>query len=166
MVANLSVPCEGVRHTEFNTRAFWEDDELGNGTLYITESVLSWISSEGKGFSLKYPSIFIHAVSTDANNFPEPCLYLKIDGKIALRDAADVSNGDLVDDVEDMSLNSEEDESDDEDDIVESNELRFVPENSVMSQVNGQTEVLINQCYFPHFQLYLIMETDPLEEGQ
>lgn len=47
-------------------------------------SCLCWKSNSGEGFTLEYPSIYIHAVSRDLNNFPEECLYLMIDGKISM----------------------------------------------------------------------------------
>ncbi|KAG8199803.1 hypothetical protein JTE90_000895 [Oedothorax gibbosus] len=133
LLLNFPAPSEGVHHSELNTKAFWNNEELGKGTLYISESVLCWISSEGKGFSLQYLSIFIHAVSTDITNFPEPCLYLMVDGKITLGEDQVQNNGhgDLSEAVGDMNL-EEEDEVEGEE---RPNELRFVPDNRNMLDV-------------------------------
>lgn len=37
--------------------------DAASGTLYVTESTLTFISSTGKGFELQYPSITLHAIS-------------------------------------------------------------------------------------------------------
>jgi nucleotide-sensitive chloride channel 1A len=42
---------------------------LGMGTLYISESRVSWVGIAGQGFSLEYPHIAVHAVSRDLTQF-------------------------------------------------------------------------------------------------
>lgn len=112
----LDVPTEGVRHVQDETVAYVEDDSQGNGSLYITDNVVTWRNSSGQGFSLQYPSISLHAVSRDLNAFPQECLFLMVDGKLS--DDAD----------------SRQKSSDDEDEVVgpfegdtATTEVRFVP---------------------------------------
>uniref|UniRef100_A0A671E2D4 Methylosome subunit pICln n=1 Tax=Rhinolophus ferrumequinum TaxID=59479 RepID=A0A671E2D4_RHIFE len=54
---------------------------LGTGTLYITESHLSWLDGSGLGFSLQYPTISLHAVSRDLNAYSREHLYVMVDAK-------------------------------------------------------------------------------------
>ncbi|PIO66592.1 Nucleotide-sensitive chloride conductance regulator [Teladorsagia circumcincta] len=43
-------------------------------------SQVTWICrSSGLGFSLTYPSIILHAVSTDLSTFPHECIYVLVD---------------------------------------------------------------------------------------
>ncbi|CAB3368195.1 Hypothetical predicted protein [Cloeon dipterum] len=93
VMSSYREPSGEIRHQESNTRAFVNERELGSGTLYIAESILSWKSSTSEdGFSLEYPHISLHAVSKDFSNFPHECLYLMLD--------ADVDNTEADDDDE------------------------------------------------------------------
>ncbi|XP_048748215.1 methylosome subunit pICln-like [Ostrea edulis] len=82
ILTELDVPTEGVRHVQDETTAYVEGTNQGNGSLYITESLLTWRSSNGQGFSLQYPAISLHAVSRDLAAFSQECLYLMVDGKL------------------------------------------------------------------------------------
>ncbi|KAL3848013.1 hypothetical protein ACJMK2_018898 [Sinanodonta woodiana] len=106
-------PEEGIRHKEENIVANIEGRDLGNGTLYITESQLSWLGQQGHGFALFYPAISLHAISRDLNSFPDECLYLQVDGK-------------MIDNEEDQENISDEDDNE-EDCEVSLAELRFIP---------------------------------------
>lgn len=116
LLTALDVPTEGMRHVQDETVAYVEDDSQGNGSLYITDNVVTWRNSSGQGFSLQYPSISLHAVSRDLNAFPHECLFLMVDGK-------------LSDDADPRQKSS-----DDEDEVVgpfegdtATTEVRFVP---------------------------------------
>lgn len=78
-LTSISPPTEGVRHKQSETSAFVGENEFGLGTLYISESFLIWISNDGRGFSLPYPSISMHAISRDTRNFSHPCIYIILD---------------------------------------------------------------------------------------
>ncbi|XP_061184651.1 methylosome subunit pICln-like [Saccostrea echinata] len=78
----IDIPTEGVRHVQDETVAFVDDTSQGNGSLYVTESLLTWRNSNGQGFSLQYPAISLHAVSRDLMAFSQECLYLMVDGKL------------------------------------------------------------------------------------
>ncbi|XP_074657438.1 methylosome subunit pICln-like [Tubulanus polymorphus] len=85
LLANLMAPTEGICHTELNTEVCIGDrapQQTGNGTMYITENKVCWVSAGGQGFNLEYPSIVLHAISKDTSSFPRPCLYLQVEGKL------------------------------------------------------------------------------------
>ncbi|XP_065346409.1 methylosome subunit pICln isoform X2 [Cloeon dipterum] len=90
VMSSYREPSGEIRHQESNTRAFVNERELGSGTLYIAESILSWKSSTSEdGFSLEYPHISLHAVSKDFSNFPHECLYIMLDADVDNTEAGD-----------------------------------------------------------------------------
>ncbi|THH11010.1 hypothetical protein EW145_g924 [Phellinidium pouzarii] len=53
------------------------EEELKNGSIYIIESVLAFISaSSGRGFQIEYPRITLHAISRADS---EKCIYCQLD---------------------------------------------------------------------------------------
>lgn len=86
VLTRLGPPEEGVRHTQHNTQVYLNERRLGVGTLYISEARVSWVHAhgehEGKGFSLEYPHIAMHAIQRDPQHFPEENLYLIIDVRL------------------------------------------------------------------------------------
>ena len=51
--------------------------------LYFLCSRLSWCDlASGKGFSLEYPSISLHAISRDTSQFPQECIYCMMDSPL------------------------------------------------------------------------------------
>lgn len=83
VLSNFPPPTDGIRHEQPSTTVHINDRELGKGTLFITESRLSWVSSSsGQGFSLEYPHIALHAVSRDLQAYPSECLYILVDTQI------------------------------------------------------------------------------------
>ncbi|XP_063112496.1 methylosome subunit pICln isoform X3 [Cavia porcellus] len=102
---------EGLRHQQPDTEAVLNGNGLGTGTLYISESRLSWLDGSGLGFSLEYPTISLHAVSRDLNAYPREHLYVMVNSKF----------GEEIKD----SLDEEEEDSDD--DVEPITEFRFVP---------------------------------------
>jgi len=97
-------------HTEPATKAYFGDQDLGEGTLYVGENNLSWRSSGGtnRSFHLNYPQISLHATCRDTNSFPHPCIYC------------------LLDDSETPVVQTNENE----DDNPDTQEVRFVPQNT------------------------------------
>uniref|UniRef100_A0A673U0M2 Methylosome subunit pICln n=1 Tax=Suricata suricatta TaxID=37032 RepID=A0A673U0M2_SURSU len=63
------------------TEAVLNGRGLGTGTVYIAESRLSWLDGSGLGFSLKYATISLHAVSKDLNAYPREHLYVMVNAK-------------------------------------------------------------------------------------
>ena len=78
VVSSLGPPKEGVRLKVDNVATFLNRNQLGLGSLYISEARLSWVGVHGQGFSLEYPHIALHAVSRDLTQFHQECLYLMI----------------------------------------------------------------------------------------
>ncbi|XP_034935872.1 methylosome subunit pICln [Chelonus insularis] len=119
VLSNFFAPQEGIKHEEQNTTVFINDREVGKGTLYITESVLSWVNNTTQqGFSLEYPHISLHAVSRDEQVHPRQCLYVMVDAKVDLPG---------VEVVEQNEENSSDDNADSETVMTE---MRFAPDNT------------------------------------
>ncbi|GFQ74089.1 methylosome subunit pICln [Trichonephila clavata] len=123
VLRNFPAPTEGLHHVQPNTRVFFESECLGKGTLYISKSTLCWLSTSGQGFSLLYPSISIHAISRDVNNFPEPCIFMIVSDKI------DEDPNELSSAINSMNVSSNDDEEEEE-----SHKLLFVPDDLNMLQ--------------------------------
>ncbi|GMR31022.1 hypothetical protein PMAYCL1PPCAC_01217, partial [Pristionchus mayeri] len=72
VLGEVAIPENGVRLIQDQVVAYLNDSPIaGEGTLAIAESSVTWISRrEGRGFSLSYPSIIMHAVCTDVSSFP------------------------------------------------------------------------------------------------
>ncbi|XP_051175402.1 methylosome subunit pICln [Leptopilina boulardi] len=120
VLSNFLAPEEGVRHEEEHTTLYINDREVGKGTLYITESVLSWIKNDTRqGFSLEYPHISLHAISRDDQVHPRHCLYVMVDAKV-----------DLPDEAQTPESNSDDDDDDDDDSDGPMTEMRFAPDNT------------------------------------
>jgi len=82
VLAAAQAPTDGVRLSQAATVAYVANENLGPGTLYITESVVSWCGGDGRGFTVDYPSISLHAISRDLAAFPHENLLLMVDGDV------------------------------------------------------------------------------------
>lgn len=112
IITDLLPPTDGIKHQESNTCAVVQRNELGKGTLYIAESRVVWVGEGGRGLSLEYPNISVHAVSRDLSRFPQECLFLMIC---------------KPEDEENVRGNSSSSEEDEDDDAT--TEIRFIPDN-------------------------------------
>ncbi|KAF7989581.1 hypothetical protein HCN44_008255 [Aphidius gifuensis] len=122
VLSNFLTPQEGIRHEEKNTTVYLNDREVGKGTLYITESLLSWIdSTTQQGFSLEYPHISLHAISRDEQVHPRQCLYVMVDAKVDLPDVQVQPNDNDAND---------DDDDDEEESETPMTEMRFAPDNT------------------------------------
>ncbi|XP_063807356.1 methylosome subunit pICln isoform X2 [Pseudophryne corroboree] len=120
LLSSISPPGHGVRRLQPGTEALLSGQRLGTGTLYISDSQLSWINSSGLGFSLEYPSISLHAISRDTTAFPEEHLYVMVNSRLGENNGKEAK----------MKAEGEEESSDDDDDDEEPiTEIRFVPED-------------------------------------
>ncbi|KAI0238824.1 Methylosome subunit pICln [Lamellibrachia satsuma] len=108
ILTSFPPPTEGIVRKQECTQAHVRGKCLGDGTLYIAESRVSWVGNEGEGFSLEYPAISLHAICRDLTAFPHECLYLMVDANIDLQehrgdgDAGTSGDGD-TDSVDDTS---------------------------------------------------------------
>ena len=67
VVTSLGPPEEGIHHKEEKTTTYINEKNIGKGTLYVSESRVSWVGDVGHKFSLEYPHISLHAVSRVCN---------------------------------------------------------------------------------------------------
>ncbi|CAD6192828.1 unnamed protein product [Caenorhabditis auriculariae] len=148
-LTNVSIPEEGVRLTQPHVQAYIGSQSLGNGTLIISERAVTWTLTSAQsgdhsaqGFELSYPSIVLHATSTDRSNFPEEHIYIVVDGNkserrrrrvpLLLTNEEEAARRALQVESEEMN----EDEDDDDSEAGRSIEVRFVPDDkSSLSQI-------------------------------
>uniref|UniRef100_A0A1I7XUG4 Methylosome subunit pICln n=1 Tax=Heterorhabditis bacteriophora TaxID=37862 RepID=A0A1I7XUG4_HETBA len=143
VLCEVSEPTEGVRLAQPQVQAYLDNQCMGEGMLCIAEREVTWISrSTQKGFTLTYPSIILHAVSTDVSTFPQECIYVLIDAsKTGQRRRSEIPLYTAMEERHFRDLNLAEDELnnddiDDDDDEPKSVAVRFVPaDNSVLSQI-------------------------------
>jgi len=121
VVSDLGPPQEGVRHTQPAVATYVNRKSMGMGTLYISEARVSWVGIQGKGFSLEYKHVALHAVSRDLTQFHQECLYLMIDVRLVDEEGTPMSTPNT----------SGDDESGDEGDSEGGmTEIRFVPDDA------------------------------------
>ncbi|KAM6946475.1 methylosome subunit pICln [Aplochiton taeniatus] len=118
LLKSVPPPTEGVRHEQAETTAVLDGKALGSGTLYVSETRLSWFDGSGMGFSLEYPTISLHAISRDVSAYPQEHLYVMVNAKLSDENEAEMAEN--AHDEED-----EDESSDDEEGRI--SELRFVP---------------------------------------
>jgi len=135
VVTSLGPPEEGIRATQAGTEVYLNRRSLGMGTLYISDSRVSWVGITEKGFSLEYPHIAVHAISRDLTQFHHECLYLMID--VRLMDSDTPSSSSAGSDMEDN-----EDESE-----GGMTEIRFVPEDKAALETLFKA---MNECAALH----------------
>ncbi|XP_077467503.1 methylosome subunit pICln isoform X2 [Stigmatopora argus] len=129
LLKNLRPPTEGVRLQQADTTAVLDGNKLGNGTLYVAETRLSWFDGAGLGFCLEYPTIGLHAISRDVSAYPHEHLYVMVNGKLSENEAEMAEKA--AEEVDD-GVGSEEDDDDDNEDGGDGEEggiteIRFVP---------------------------------------
>ncbi|KDQ57298.1 hypothetical protein JAAARDRAFT_35936 [Jaapia argillacea MUCL 33604] len=96
-----------LRHQEHNVSITLEPpvegfspEDAAQGTLYVIESVLVFMSTSGKGFQVEYPSITLHAISRAESG---PSIYCQLDdGNPAAHDAPTVE--DEVDEMRELNI--------------------------------------------------------------
>ncbi|XGW28123.1 hypothetical protein V3C99_008158 [Haemonchus contortus] len=145
ILSETNEPSEGVRLSQPQVVAYLDGECAGEGKLCVAERQVTWICrSSGLGFSLTYPSIILHAVSTDLSSFPHECIYVLVDASksercrrstIPIFTAAEAQN------VQDLKLAEEElndgnDACEDDDEDEKNVVIRFVPSDlSVLQQI-------------------------------
>ncbi|WKY06249.1 hypothetical protein Q1695_006445 [Nippostrongylus brasiliensis] len=147
ILSEMSEPSSGVRLTQPQVVAYMEGQSIGEGRLCVAESQVTWICrTSGLGFSLTYPSIILHAISTDLSTFPHECIYVLVDASkseprrrqdIPLYTAAEARNvQDLKLADEELANEGSESGDDDDDEGAKNVVIRFVPADlSVLQQI-------------------------------
>ncbi|XGW28124.1 hypothetical protein V3C99_008158 [Haemonchus contortus] len=125
ILSETNEPSEGVRLSQPQVVAYLDGECAGEGKLCVAERQVTWICrSSGLGFSLTYPSIILHAVSTDLSSFPHECIYVLVDA----------SKSDLK--LAEEELNDGNDACEDDDEDEKNVVIRFVPSDlSVLQQI-------------------------------
>ncbi|KAK5639723.1 hypothetical protein RI129_010534 [Pyrocoelia pectoralis] len=67
-----------------NTKAIIDGVDLGNGTVFINERKLAWKDEHNSGFSIEFPHISLHAITTDPNVYQTKCLFIMIDNTLSI----------------------------------------------------------------------------------
>ncbi|OMO98046.1 Nucleotide-sensitive chloride conductance regulator [Corchorus olitorius] len=110
------------------------------GTLYITTKQVVWLSEvdRAKGYAVDFLSLSLHAVSTDPESYPSPCIYTQIE------------TGDDED-------NSEDSDSDCNEvlDLAKVTEMRLIPSDA--SQLDTLFQIFC-EC--------AELNPEPIEEGE
>merc|ERR1712112_167026 len=96
-------------------------DLLGNASLHVTRSRLSWVLETGQSFSLEYPSINMHSISRDKTIFPHECLFLMVEGD-AVSKAETIMKGEATTTMTTTTTTTTSKPADD--DVI--SEIRFV----------------------------------------
>merc|ERR1719219_755374 len=123
VVSSLGPPEEGVKLKVDNVATYVNRQQLGMGSLYISEARVSWVGIQGRGFSLEYPHIALHAVSRDLTQFHQECLYLMIDVRLVDETGTPMTTPTSSE----AGSDSEGEESD-----GGMTEIRFVPDNKLL----------------------------------
>jgi len=139
VLSNFLAPEEGIRHEEQHTTLYINDREIGKGTLYITESLLSWVNNDTRqGFSLQYPDISLHAISRDEQVHHRQCLYVMVDAKVDFPDGSS---------LEPSESNADDSNQDDDDSDAPITEMRFAPDNT--NNLDAMFQAM-NECQALH----------------
>lgn len=145
----VTQPTAGIKLTTPNVQAFFNTGSLGNGTLYITGTEVTWITTGSKGFSVKYPAIVLHAISSEVSHtFPEHVFVMVDQRKSGLELAA-------------AEL---EDEESDDDEAGQGLEIRFAPDDKgTLSQIYH--EICVGQEENPEEDDPMYDDEEEEEEG-
>ncbi|GAB6033042.1 hypothetical protein CHUAL_012228 [Chamberlinius hualienensis] len=130
-------PTEGLKVSLSNVAVNIEKKDSGRGTLYISESRVSWVGDNGRGFSLEYPAISLHAISKDLSAFPHECLYLMLNVKFE----------DLANELTQQSEVNKEEEDEEDLDLDDITEVRFIPDDKSSLETLFQA---MNECQALH----------------
>lgn len=148
----VSQPTEGIKLATANVQAFYKTDSLGNGTLFVTDRAVTWISSapDSKGFSVPYSAIVLHAISTDVSDFPSEHVYVMVDQRKA--------------DLELAAAELDDEESDD-DEAGRGLEIRFAPDDKeALAQIYH--EIAKGQAENPEEDDPMFDDEEEEEEGE
>ncbi|CAH0546675.1 unnamed protein product [Brassicogethes aeneus] len=117
IVNSFNQPESTIRLQQADVRAVLDKKDLGLGTLFISDSTLSWQEKDDKGFSIDFPDISLHAISRDRNLHPRDSIYIIVDSHFCLQG----------DDVQPQNGNG--DEGDSEASEADISELILEPQN-------------------------------------
>ncbi|KAE8742289.1 hypothetical protein FOCC_FOCC012168 [Frankliniella occidentalis] len=124
---------EVIRHQQDNTAVLMNDRNVGKGTLYISESRVSWVNTSSReGFTLEYPGISLHAVSRT----PVECLYMMLD-----------TNHLPIEGYNNEKESGDEEDSDEDPEDGQNTILKFLPDDTAALEAMYQA---MSQCQALH----------------
>jgi len=138
VVTSLGPPEQGVKAQQEAVEVYINNRTLGMGTLYVSESRVSWVGITERGFSLEYPHIAVHAVCRDLTQFHSECLYLMIDVRLMDSVHNTPSSSSAGSDMEDNEENDSEGGM---------TEIRFIPDDK--SKLDSLFQAM-NECASLH----------------
>jgi len=124
-LSSLAPSTDDVSLVIDSVQVYINADLLGNASLHVTRSRLSWVLESGQSFSLEYPSINMHSISRDKTIFPHECLFLMVEG-----DA--VSKAEMIMKGEATTMTTTTTSKPADDDVT--SEIRFVLKDSSQLQ--------------------------------
>ncbi|KAG1721439.1 regulator of volume decrease after cellular swelling-domain-containing protein [Suillus occidentalis] len=97
-----------LRHKEDNVRVMLDpplptftEQDGANGTLFVIESALVFMSSTGVGFQVPYPAITLHAIARPESG---PSIYCQLDELAGEPGAVEPSENDEASDMRELSI--------------------------------------------------------------
>ncbi|KAG1750245.1 regulator of volume decrease after cellular swelling-domain-containing protein [Suillus lakei] len=97
-----------LRHKEDNVRVMLDpplhtftEQDCVNGTLFVIESALIFMSSTGVGFQVPYPAITLHAIARPESG---PSIYCQLDELAGEPGAAESPENDEASDMRELSI--------------------------------------------------------------
>nr|CAH7725900.1 unnamed protein product [Callosobruchus chinensis] len=113
-------PESNIRLQQRDVSAVLDKKDLGNGTLYVSESTLCWQKDDTVGFTIGYHKISLHAISRDTHLCEKECIYVVLDGRMYMPG--------------DEPQIAPDDDASDADSSSEVTELLLIPENMLLVQ--------------------------------
>ncbi|KAG1852973.1 regulator of volume decrease after cellular swelling-domain-containing protein [Suillus tomentosus] len=97
-----------LRHKEDNVRVMLDpplhtftEQDCANGTLFVIENALVFMSSTGVGFQVPYPAITLHAIARPESG---PSIYCQLDELAGEPGAAESPENDEASDMRELSI--------------------------------------------------------------
>lgn len=97
--------------------------DQGEGTLFITEGRIIWVGPEQRGHAVAFQTVAMHAVVSDGESAPRPCLYLQLDNGEEEEEGGVMGLGAAAADGSEGEAEGEEEEEQEE----LPHELRLIP---------------------------------------
>jgi len=132
---------------------------VGLGAVVVTSQRLLWLG-ETRSFAFSVPSILLHAVTSDPDSYPRPCLYCQLDLD---QDQGGLGYGDS---------GSDDDDSDEEGgegafiDSCSTGELFLAPPVQAPAQAETETEAGALQALFKALSDAALLCPDPDDEDK
>ncbi|CAH1980949.1 unnamed protein product [Acanthoscelides obtectus] len=127
LINSFKHPDSNIRLQQRDVCAVLDKKDLGNGTLYVSESTLCWQKDdESIGFTIGYHKISLHAISRDTQLCDKECIYVVLDGKMYMP-------GD------EPKEDPDDEDASDADSSSEVTELLLIPENMMLVQTIYET---------------------------